>query len=216
MNQLIFTPFQNRSVPSEQRFFPFNVIVVHCTTNVSSFGDDNTVPLIEFDISLKLSCPWWRNIFNTPEFPAIASNLIAPATFNAGNMEQFHHSRSVLYDPAESDSLIPVPEVCSRIAHEELYALILLPDISTLCHDVHVLIVPPFITRSVPSQLIQFVDGFPIENLYAAPEYQRKNPVPVLNAVCHHRMSPFVLSTIDPAQRRVVASLLAVMAFATI
>lgn len=53
---------------------------------MSSFGEDNIVPLIPFDTSLKLRNPVCRNTFRAPAFPANASSLTAPATFNAGSV----------------------------------------------------------------------------------------------------------------------------------
>lgn len=52
--------------------------------------------------------------------------------------------------------------------------------------------------------------------MYAAPEYQRKKPVPVLKAVCPHFINQFVSSVIDPAYKSEVDSLFAVIVPAAI
>jgi len=53
--------------------------------------------------------------------------------------------------------------------------------------------------KFVPSHNILFPAELPIESLYAAHEYPRKNHVPASYAVCPPLMSPFVSRVMAPA-----------------
>lgn len=168
------------------------------TTRVVSTVDDNITQL-PVAIPLNVICHPLVYIFIPVPLSPSASHFIAPDTFIADNDHSASHITSVFSVHAPFTRRKPFEFVFHLLTPEESYDSIIDPDITTRCPDVPVCTIPPVIVRSVPSYVNAFVDPFPMDSLYVAPEYPMKNHVPVLYAVCPPRMSPFVLSTIAPA-----------------
>ncbi len=132
-------------------FLPFSTIVSPDSVSILSAADDSVIPFPDPPYPWNVICHPLVNIFIPVPVSAIPSHFIAPDTFIAAEDPSESPITSVLYVAAPFTRRNQFEFVFHLLTHDESYDSIIDHDITTLCPDVPVCIIPPVIVRSVPS-----------------------------------------------------------------